>query len=132
MNDIKVAAFRFFHLQENSMEDKGKGEKKGELEATIFKMKNGKPNIYCGSLLLNIQPRGCVSFYFTDLIRNTELPLVHGVTSLPCILLLKVVGLLMCVDFNLEVENKTCHNSLICVSVLTYEWELIYHYHRNF
>lgn len=59
-----------------------------------------------------------MSFYFTDLIRNAELQLVHGATSLSCILLLEVVGLLICVDFQLEVENKTGHSSFIYVSVL--------------
>lgn len=103
------------------MKDKGKGKKKGEPEETIFKMKNGKSNTYYGSLLLNIQLRGYVSFYFTDLIRNTELQLVHAATILSCMFLLEMVGLLICVDFKLEVENKTCHISFICVSVLTYE-----------
>lgn len=64
------------------MKDKGKGEKKGEPEESNFKMKNGKPNTYCGSLLLNFQLRGCVSFNFRNLIRNTELQLVHGAASL--------------------------------------------------
>lgn len=114
------------------MKDKGKGEKKGESEETIFKMKKGKSNICCGSLLLNIQLRESVSFYFTDLIRNTELELVHGATSLSGKLLLETVGLLICVDFKLEIENKTCHGSFIYISVLTYESTLICHYHRNF
>lgn len=129
---LKWLVFRCFHLQENSVKDKGKGEKKGEPEEIYFKMKNGKSNIYWASLLLNIQLRGCVSFNFTDLIRNTELQLVHRDTNLSYALLLEKVGLLMYVDFKLEVENKTSHSSSICVSVLIYEWALIYHYRRNF
>lgn len=103
------------------MKDKGKDEKKGEPEETNFKMKNGKSNIYWGSVLLNIQLRGCVSFNFTDLIRSTKLQLVHRGTNLSCALLLEKVGLLICVDFKLEVENKSCYSSSICVSVLIYE-----------
>lgn len=48
-------------------------------------------------------------FYFTHLIRNIELQLVHGATSLSCIICLEILGLLIHVEFKLEVESKTCH-----------------------
>jgi len=49
-----------------------------------------------------------MSFYFTHLIRNIELQLVHGTTSLSCIVFLEMLGLFIHVEFKLEVENKTC------------------------
>lgn len=55
-------------------------------------------------------------FYFTYLIRNTELQLVHGAQSPSYIIFLERVGLLVYVEFKLEAENKAC----LMLSLITY------------